>query len=336
MQCPRCQHENPTGQKFCGECGTSLAGPNQSGPPPASYVDLQREVEHLTRALSESLEQQTATSEILRVISQSPTDVRPVFDTIVQNARKLCGSDSASVFTYDGELIQLESLDNASPERTAALRQAYPMVANRAHATGRAILTGRPVHIPDVREDPDYALNVVRDAGITSLLSVPLVRAGNPIGTITVQRWMTPRPFSDKQIGLLQTFADQAVIAIENVRLFKDLQEKNRALTEAHAQVTDALEQQTATAEILRVISQSQTDVQPVFDTIVRSAVRLCDGLFSSVFQFDGELIHNVAQHNYTPEALEEVHRIYPTRPTPALGSGRAILERAVVHIPDV
>jgi signal transduction histidine kinase len=136
-------------------------------------------------------------------------------------------------------------------------------------------------------------------------------------------------------VALLQTFADQAVIAIENVRLFTELQEKNLALTEAHAHVTEALEQQTATAEILRVISRSQTDVQPVFDTIVRSAVRLCDGLFGALYQFDGELLHRVAQHNYTPEALEELHRVFPARPTRALFTGRAILECAVVHIPD-
>src|SRR5437879_2901280 len=108
------------------------------------------------------------------------------------------------------------------------------------------------------------------------------------------------------------------------------------ALTGAHAQVTEALEQQTATAEILRVISSSLTDVQPVFDTIVRSAVKLCDGLFSALYQFDGELLHFVAQHNYTAEALEEVHRIYPARPTRGLGTCRAIVERAVVHIPDI
>src|SRR5262249_7243542 len=205
------------------------------------------------------------------------------------------------------------------------------------HATGRAILTGRPVHIPDVREDFDYTLDALRDAAeLRSVLSVPMIRDGNPIGTITVASGVTSRPFSDTQIALLKTFADQAVIAIENVLLFTELQEKNQALTQAHAQVTETLEQQTATAEILRVISQSQTDVQPVFDTIVRSAVRLCDGLFSALNRFDGELIHPVARHNYTPEALEEQHRIFPARPTRGLGVGRAILERAVVHIPDV
>src|SRR5439155_18888453 len=137
------------------------------------------------------------------------------------------------------------------------------------------------------------------------------------------------RPFTDRQTELLKTFADQAVIAIENVRLFRELEARNGDLTEA-------LEQQTATAEILRVISRSQTDVQPVFDTIVRSAVRLCDGLFSALFQFDGELIDFAAEHNFTPEALEATHRIYPTPPSRPLMAARAILERAVVHVPDV
>jgi two-component system, NtrC family, sensor kinase len=127
----------------------------------------------------------------------------------------------------------------------------------------------------------------------------------------------------------LKTFADQAVIAIENVRLFTELQASNRELT-------TALDQQTATSEILRVISRSQTDVQPVFDTIVQSAVRLCAGLFGALFQFDGELLHMVAHHNYTPEALEAAHRVYPARPSRDHGSVRAIVERAVVHIPDV
>ena len=294
--------------------------------------ELQQKNEALTQAharVSEALEQQTATSEILSVISSSPTDVQPVFDTIVQNARRLCAADSAGVLTYDGKLIHIESLDNDDPERADALRRAYPRPANREHATGRAILLGRPVQIPDVLEDPEYALPLVRDAGIRSVLAVPMVRDGIPIGAIAVQMWVTPRPYSDEQIGLLSTFADQAVIAIENVRLFKELEARNRDLTEA-------LDSQTATAEILRVISQSQTHVQPVFDTIVRSAVRLCDGLFSGLYQFDGELIHLVAQHNFTPEALEASHRVYPARPTRAILTGRAILERSVVHIPDV
>ena len=471
-------------------------------------VRLFQELQARNRDLTEALEQQTATSEILRVISSSPTDVRPVFETIVKNARALCGSDSAGVFTYDGEMVRIEALDNANPAQADALRAAYPMPATAGTATGRALLTGRPAHIPDVREDPTYVLDDLRDiVGLRTLLSVPMIRDGVTVGAITVQRWGTPRAFSDAQIALLGTFADQAVIAIQNVRLFRELEARNHDLTETLEQqtatgeilrvisssptdvqpvfdavvksaarlcesfdsamcrregdrmlvvahhgpipmgpvgefsfpltrdnatgraaldaatihvadmqaeteefsassvnarrmgfrtilcvpllrdgvalgtiqlrrtskqpftdrqvallqtfadqaviaienvrlfrelevrnraLTETLEQQTATGEILRVISSSPTDVQPVFDTIVRSVVRLCDGLFSALFRFDGALIDQVAQHNFTDEGLEEVRRIYPVRPTRDHGSGRAILERAVVHIPDV
>src|SRR4029077_15996768 len=201
----------------------------------------------------------------------------------------------------------------------------------RGTVAGRSVLERQAVSVTDLQvetEEFPEGSALARQTGQRTTLSVPLLREGAPIGVILLRR-AEAVPFTEKQIALLQTFADQAVIAIENVRLFKELETRNRDLTEA-------LEQQTATAEVLRVISCSQTDVQPVFDTIVRSAVRLCNGLFCSLLRFDGELIYNVAQHNYTPEALEEVHRIYPTRPTRALPSGRAILERAVVHIPDV
>ena len=268
-------------------------------------VRLFTELEARNRDLTETLEQQTATSEILRVISSSPTDVRPVFDTIVQNARTLCSADSAAVLMYDGEVIQMESLANASIERADALRHAYPMPANRGHATGRAILSGQPVHIPDVRNDPDYALDQVRDAGISSVLSVPMVRDGTTIGAITVHRWVTTRPFSDAQVALLKTFADQAVIAIENVRLFTELEARNRDLTET-------LEQQTATSEILRVISSSPTDVQPVFDTIGERAKQLCDARSASSSRVDGDLI------------------LLTSPPWPVAGGGRG--NRAAAH----
>ena len=186
----------------------------------------------------------------------------------------------------------------------------------------RAVLSRAIVHVPDVAADPEFDYReLAATADWRSLLVVPMLRGGEVLGTVGVARAQVG-PFGDQEIGLLQTFADQAVIAIENVRLFNETRE--------------ALEQQTATAEILRVISSSPTDVQPVFDAIVRSAVRLCDGLFGAVLQFDGELLHRVAQHNYTPEALEASDRVFPARPTRALGAGRAILERAVVHIPDM
>ncbi len=298
-------------------------------------VRLFTELEARNRDLTEALEQQTATSEILRIISSSPTDVQPTFAAIAASATQLCAGVNGMVIRFDGQLMHLAAHHNVAPGRLDALNRVFPLPPGRGSLTGRAIMTRAVAQVPDITNDPEYALPSQTTLGYRSAVAVPMLREGVPIGAILVARDQIA-PFSENQIALLKTFADQAVIAIENVRLFTELQEKNRALTDAHAQVTEALEQQTATAEILRVISRSQTDVQPVFDTIVRSAVRLCDGLFSGLYQFDGELIHQGAHHNYTPEALEAVHRVFPARPSRALGTGRAILERAVVHIPDV
>ncbi|HSE05399.1 MAG TPA: GAF domain-containing protein, partial [Methylomirabilota bacterium] len=292
-------------------------------------VRLFTELETRNRELTETLEQQTATSEILRVISSSPTDVRPVFDTIASNARRLCQADSGSVFTYDGALMHLQSLDNTSPEGGEALRRAYPLTPTRATVGGRALRTGAPVQVPDVRDDPDYVLPSVRDAGLRSVLSVPMLRDGTPVGVITVHTWDTPRPFTGKQIDLLKIFAAQAVIAIQNVRLFTELETRNRELTEA-------LEQQTATGEILRAISSSPTDVQPVFDSIALSAARLCEGTVCQVFQFDGRLLHFVAGHGHTEEMREATRGAFATPPNRGSAAGRSILDGAVAHIPDV
>jgi GAF domain-containing protein len=302
------------------------------------FTELQQKNEALTAAhaqVSESLEQQTATAEILHVISRSQTDVQPVFDTIVQSAVRLCEARSAVVVRVVDDTLHLVAHANVTPEWVEVARRGYPQPISRDRVGGLAILERRVVHVPDIDADDRFphAKELARTMGYGSLVFVPMLHEGAPIGAIGLTR---NEAFTENQIAMLKTFADQAVIAIENVRLFKELEEKNLALTEAHAQVTEALEQQTATAEILRVISRSQTDVQPVFDTIVRSAVRLCDGFFSALLQFDGELIHHVANYNFTPEALEEAHRVFPARPSRATGSGRAILERSVVHIFDV
>jgi GAF domain-containing protein len=291
-------------------------------------VRLFKELEARNRDLTEALEQQTATAEVLKVISRSTFDLQPVLETLVENATRLCDAESGLIWRFDGEVFRAAAAYGVSAE-LKDFWERTPIRPGRGSVTGRAALECRTVQIPDVLADPEYQLTESQKAvGYRTLVGVPMLREGVLTGVFGLQRYEV-RPFTDKHLELVTTFADQAVIAIENVRLFKELEARN-------ADLTEALEQQTATAEILRVISSSPTDVQPVFDTIVRSAVRLCNGLFCSLLQFDGELIYNVAQHNYTPEALEEVHRIYPTRPTRALPSGRAILERAVVHIPDV
>jgi GAF domain-containing protein len=298
-------------------------------------VRLFTELQTSNRELTTALDTQTATSDILRVISRSQTDVQPVFDAIVQSAVRLCDASYGTVFRFDGMLIHVAAHYNLDPVRLEVLTRLYPMAPNRTHMSGRAILDAAVHQIDDTLADPAYSRPATLAFRMRSMLAVPLLREGDPIGTIVVYREEVGR-FSQNQVDLMKTFADQAVIAVENVRLFTELEEKNRALTEAHAQVSEALEQQTATAEILRVISSSPTDVQPVFDTIVSSAVRLCDGLFGALYRFDGELLHLVAHYNYTPEALEAAHRVFPGRPSRGGGPGRAILDRAIAHIPDV
>jgi len=280
------------------------------------------------RALNEALEQQTATGEILRVISSSPTELQPVLDTVAESAARLCEAFDAAIFFRNGDRFLLAA--HHGPILVGAIGTfALPVI--RGIVGSRSVLDGRAIHVADmqaeVEEFPESSENA-RRMGFRTILCVPLMREGVAIGWIQLRR-TEARLFTERQVALLQTFADQAVIAIENVRLFKELEARNRDLNEA-------LEQQTATTEILHVISRSQTDTQPVFDTIVRNAVRLCDGLFSALYQFDGDLHYLVAQHNYTPEALAEVQRVFPARPTRALFTGRAILERAVVHIPNV
>ena len=292
-------------------------------------VRLFKELETRNRDLTEALEQQTATSEILRVISQSPTDAQPVFETIGVATLKLCRASSALVTTFDGELIHLVATANVNPEGADAVRGAFPSPPDRSTGTSRAVLTGSVVAIPDVLDDAEYAQRPAALAGgFRSVLAVPLIREGNPIGAITVGR-PEPGPFPDKQIALLQTFADQAVIAIENVRLFKELEARN-------ADLTEALEQQTATSEILRVISQSPTDVQPVFDTIVAAALRLSNASSANLLTFDGKLIHLAALVNLSAEGAEAMRRLWPRPPSRDMAAGRAVLGCSAVAIPDV
>ncbi len=299
---------------------------------------LQAELEQRSTSLTEALDQQTATAEILRVISSSPTDVQPVFDSIAQSVRRLCRATTSAVLTYDGKLIHLVALSNVNPEGTDALRQAFPRPPSRATTTTRAILTGKVVMIPDVLEDPDYALTgPAQTAGFRNALAVPMLREGKTIGGISVMR-AEPGPFSESEIELLQTFADQAVIAIENVRLFTELQEKNQALTKAHVRVTEALEQQTATGEILRVISSSPTDVRPVFGAVATSAARLCEAQYAGVtlVEHGNLVIPQLADYGMPVEQQEFLRRLGRIPISPDLAVGRAVIEGTVQHVHDV
>ena len=250
------------------------------GKPPAARKSLRNDgsrVRDLERRLAEALEQQTATSEILRVIASSPTDVEPVLMTVAERAARLCDANDALIFRKEGNGLRALARWGSVP---TVMTPETVLAIDRTFVASRAVIDARVVHIPDVQAAFDEFPGSKRYMGVTgvrTVLAVPLLREGVAIGAILIRR-LEVEPFTDKQISLVTTFADQAVIAIENVRLFTDVQQKNEALTRAHAQVTESLEQQTATSEILRVISESPTEAQPVFETIVRNAVRLCGG----------------------------------------------------------
>src|SRR5262245_44231895 len=315
MRCTRCEQVNPSHAKFCFACGTPLASGAPSG-----YPELEGEVERLRRSLTEALEQQAATAGILRVISSSPTELQPGLDAVAESAARLCGADDVTIHLVDGELLRLTAKRGSIP--TAEVR---PIV--RTRHIGRAVVDRRTIIVPDMQAALDEFPDAAPYKDVRTALATPLIREGVAIGVIQIRRTVL-RPFSDEQIALLETFADQAVIAIENVRLFKELAARNRDLSEA-------LEQPTATGEILRVISQSQTDVQPVFDTIARNAVRLCAAAFSYVFRFDGQLMHVAAHHNVSDEGLKALAQQWPMAPNRRSIPARAVLDRTVVHVHD-
>src|SRR5215470_9581293 len=277
----------------------------------------------------EALEQQTATGEILNVISSSPTDVQPVFETIAARAKRLCDARECAVFRFDGELIHLAAQADTDADWANALRNAYPRPPGRGMVTARAIQTRSVVHVPDVLADPEFELTeAARASGVRTTLSVPMIREGEVIGAITMDRG-DPKPFLDKEIGLVKTFADQAVIAIENVRLFNELQTSNRDLTEA-------LDRQTATSEILKVISSSPTEVQPVFDAIASSALRLCDGIASFVFRHDGTLIHLAAIDSAEGVDTQPLRHSFPAPPEDVTLAGRVVRTARLLYIADI
>jgi GAF domain-containing protein len=280
------------------------------------------------RELAGALERETATSEILRVISRSPSELQPVLDAVAERAARLCEAYDTSIFHLEGDRLRRVAHHGPIP---AGVIGSFTVPLVRGSFAGRSVLDGRTVHIADgqseAKEFPEGS-EFARRLGFRTILIVPLLREGAAIGAITLRR-TEARLFTTRQVALLETFADQAVIAIENVRLFKELEARNRDLTET-------LQQQTATSEILRVISSSPTDVQPVFDAIARSAVRLCGARFCAVYRVDGELLHLAAHQNFSADALALLGTVFPRRPDEVSHVGRAVRDRAVVNLADV
>ena len=283
---------------------------------------LLRELRERTDDLAESLQQQTATAEVLKVISRSTFDLRTVLQTLVESAARLCEADKATITRQiDGVFFRAEA-HGFSDEFMDYVRS-VPVVPDRGSASGRALLEGVVVHIPDVQADPDYTFTEgQRLGGFRTILSVPMLREGLPIGIIVLTR-SEARPFTDKQIELATTFADQAAIAIENVRLFDEVQAKTRDLSEA-------LVYQTGSGNILRVIASSPTDVGPVLKAIVESACELCDAYDAVVLLKDGDNLHVSAHHGPIPVKLEKwpINRYSVT--------GRSVIDQLAVHVHDV
>ena len=291
-------------------------------------VRLFDEVNARTAELTEALERQTATGEVLTVISRSTTELQPVLDTIAATAARLCHAEWAVIWKLESDGKYHLAASSAKEEEFIRYMVQNPVVPGRGTIAGRTALDGSTVHVPDLLEDPEFTWFEAQAKGKQrTALGVPLLRANTVIGVIVLLRNIV-RPFTDKQIGLVTTFADQAVIAIENVRLFDEVQARTHDLTMA-------LEQQTATSAILRVISTSPTEVQPVFETIVRNAVALCGSLFANVFRFDGERLHFVASHNVGPDYVELLRAKYPMRPNSSQVSGRAVLTGSMVRLED-
>jgi two-component system, NtrC family, sensor kinase len=292
---------------------------------------LLKELRQRTDDLSESLQQQTATADVLKVISRSTFDLQAVLDTLVQSAARLCEADSAAIHRPRGDAYPYVASYGYSAEYDQYMRD-HPMKPSRGSVLWRTAQQGRIVHVADVQTDPDFADSDLaeqrRIGGAVTVLGVPLLREGMPIGVIILSRFQA-RPFTDKQIELATTFADQAVIAIENVRLFDEVQARTRELSES-------LEQQTATAEILSVISNSLTDTQPVFDSIVESGLNLFPGATVIIALADGKKVDAAAVAAPDPAGIEAVRRRCPFPLTREYMHSTAILDGRIVDIPDV
>src|SRR5262249_2818889 len=276
----------------------------------------------LLNELRESLQQQTATADVLKTISRSTFDLTSVLQTLVESAARLCEADMVGIARSDGDTFRQVAFCGYSPEYKAFMEQ-HPIPVGRGSVLGRILQEGRIIQVADVMADPEYSLKeAAKIGGIRTVLGLPLLREGNPIGGIILQR-KTVRPFTQQQIDLVTTFADQAVIAIENVRLFGAEQQRTRELTES-------LQQQTATAEVLKVISRSTFDLRPVLNPLVESAARLCDAFDAVILLREGKTLVFGAHHGPIPLDLAG-------RPiTRSLTVGRAVIDRKPVHVHDL
>ena len=306
----------------------------------SSIAGKETKVARLTRERNEALEQQTATSEVLQVISGSAGDPQPVFEAILAKAVRICDAHFGNIHRWDGNAFYLVATHN-TPPALAEARGRSPLLASPQTAPGRLVATKMAVHITDLAADGNYIeardptyVTGVELGGVRTLMIVPMLREGELVGSFAVYR-QEVRPFTDKQIALVTNFAAQAVIAIENARLHNELRQRTTDLTQRTTDLTDALEQQTATSEVLQVISSFPGDLQPVFATMLENAVRICDATFGTIYRSEGDVLHVVATHNAPPAYAEAIGRL-PLRPNPKSALGRMAATKTAVHVANL
>src|SRR5262249_28633136 len=273
------------------------------------------------------------TSEILSVIASSPTDIQPVLNAVAESAARLCESVDAQIYRVESDNVR-KVANYGTISRAIAIGEIRPL--SRIFLPCRAILDRQPVHIHDILEEREVDLDLLHAAkqrGTRTMLAVPLLRESAPIGAIFIRR-QEVRPFTDKQIALLKTFADQAVIAIENVRLFKELTQKTAELETSNSELRETLEQQTATGEILGVIASSPTDIQPVLDVVAKNAARLCDSNDAQIVRVEGDMVRKVASYGMVPAGLIAVGESRAI--SRDFFAGRAIFDRQTIPVQDV
>jgi len=284
---------------------------------------------------------QAASIEVLKTISASPDDPQPVFELIARRARELCGAAQASVTEFDGTLLHMRARDGFDPATEVLARRHWPQPPDPANIAGRIALGGRVIHIRDLGTDTDYsaaAHEVARGLGSKSLLGVPLLREGWVIGGIVLRRTETGG-FDDTQIALVESFAEQAVIAISSATALRELRARTEELAARNTAFAEQIDHQSATIEVLKAMSASPGDAQPVFDLITLRAPEICNGISCALFEYDGELVHlrSLRSSSYTsPEASEAFRRQFPMPPTRTTSAMRALLDRDVSHIRDV
>jgi adenylate cyclase len=290
---------------------------------------LTRENARLLSELRENQHQKTAIGEVLTIISHSTFDLEKVLNLVLELAARLSEADKGVILRASENRSYHAA---ASYQHTPEFMESHKgmlFASGRSGVVGRVLLDGKSVQIPDIFNDPEFAYRkLARRGGFRTILGVPLLREGTPIGILVLHR-ADVRPFTEKQIKLVETFAAQAVIAIENARLLNELRQRT-------ADLTASLEQQTATSDVLQVISSFPGDLQPVFDAMLEKAARICDATFGRIYRWDGDALHLVGTHNTPPAFAEAARRRSPIRPDPRRPVGRMLATKTTVHIADL